>query len=379
MTSPFNRIDGLAPDAPALAGYGGFGVGVRTEVFTNPAQVDYTDADLPLRDRVLRVEVWYPGDCDLGSDQDAAFKCDSELTTKTGVYDTLSRDGVTPVRLYGRARRGIAAMPGSFPLVILSHGYPGNRMLMAHLGETLASRGYVVASIDHKDSTYADQGAFLSTLINRPLDTRFVADRMGAQAYGIIGYSMGGYGALVAAGAGVSQAALTLEPQGEALALHCTPLRDPRLRAIIPIGPWGRKHRVWDAGGLAGLRVPALIMAGSRDEISGYDDGMRLIFEQAGGVRHLLTFEGAGHNAAAPYPAPREAFAPAPNLGFSPIEHYADPLWDTLRMNGIAQHYAAAFLGLHLKGNTAMAHHLGEGFAGFAPGTATGLRLERRG
>ena len=105
---------------------------------------------------------------------------------------------------------------------------------------------------------------------------------------------------------------------------------DPRLRAIIPIGPWGRKHGVWDAQGLAGLQVPALIMAGSRDEVSGYDDGMRLIFEQAGGLRHLLTFEGTGQNAAAPYPAPREAFAPAPDLGFPPGDHYADPVWDCL-------------------------------------------------
>ena len=379
MTSRFNRIDGLAPDAPALAGYGSFGVGVRTEVLVNPAQVDYTIAGLPLRDRVLVVEVWYPGQCEAVGDCDALPNCDSELTTKTGVYDSLLRDGLTPVRLYGRARRGVAALPGNFPLVILSHGYPGNRMLMGHLGETLASRGYVVASIDHTDSTYADKAAFLSTLINRPLDTRFVADQMGAQAYGIIGYSMGGYGALVAGGAGVSQAAFALEPQGEALAMHRAPVVDPRLRAIIPIGPWGRKHGVWDAQGLAGLQVPALIMAGSRDEVSGYDDGMRLIFEQAGGLRHLLTFEGAGHNAAAPYPAPREAFAPAPDLGFPPVEHYADPVWDTLRMNGIAQHYAAAFLGQHLKGEGAMAAYLDDGFAGFAPGAAAGLRLERRG
>jgi predicted dienelactone hydrolase len=40
------------------------------------------------------------------------------------------------------------------PLVIISHGYPGNRYLMSHLGEDLASKGYVVASIDHRDSTY---------------------------------------------------------------------------------------------------------------------------------------------------------------------------------------------------------------------------------
>lgn len=367
MTSSFNRIDGVAPDAPALAGYGSARVGVRTEVLVNPGQVDFTDPARGVLDRKLVVEVWYPADC--------ASDCDKHLTTKDGVYDTLLRDGVTSVRLYGRAQREAVALAGDFPLVILSHGYPGNRMLMAHLGETMASRGYVVASIDHPDSTYADKGAFLSTLINRPLDVQFVADRMDAQSYGIIGYSMGGYGALVSGGAEVSDAALRIEPQGEALAMHRDMAVDPRLRAIIPIGPWGRKHGIWDAAGLANLQVPALIMAGSDDQVSGYEDGMRLIFDQAPGCR-MLTFEGAGHNAAAPYPAPQEAFTPSPGLDFLAVEHHADPVWDTLRMNGIAQHFACAFMGLHLKGDVTMARYLDTGFPGFAPGAMTGLRLE---
>ena len=62
-----------------------------------------------------------------------------------------------------------AAAAGGYPLVILSHGYPGNRYLLGHLGENLASKGFVVASIDHPDSTYDDQKAFASTLYNRPL------------------------------------------------------------------------------------------------------------------------------------------------------------------------------------------------------------------
>ncbi|MEZ5791977.1 MAG: hypothetical protein R3D34_14755 [Nitratireductor sp.] len=36
-------------------------------------------------------------------------------------------------------------------------------------------------------------------------------------------------------------------------------------------------------------------------------------------------------------------------LDFVPFEHYADPVWDTVRMNNIAQHYATAFFSLHLK------------------------------
>jgi predicted dienelactone hydrolase len=350
MTSSFNRIDGVAADAPELAGYGALNVGVRSEALPH---------------RGLVAEIWYPAECD--ADYDSA------LTNSGGVYDTLLRDGVTPIRLHGRAVRNAAAQAGDWPLVILSHGYPGNRLLMGHLGETLASRGYVVAALDHTLSTYADKGDFLETLVNRPLDTRFLADHLGAQSYAIIGYSMGGYGALVSGGAAVSEAAVA--EFGPALARHRAVAVDPRLRAIIPIGPWGRQKGIWDAAGLAGLQVPALIMAGSADEVSGYDSGMRLIYQQAPGAM-LLTFESAGHNAAAPFPAPQEAFTPSASLEFLPAEHYTDARWDTLRMNGIAQHFAAAFLGLHLKGEVGMARYLTPEFVGFAPGAAEGLRLE---
>ncbi len=95
----------------------------------------------------------------------------------------LLRDGETRATLHGQAVRDAApASAGPCPLVILSHGYPGNRFLMSHLGENLAGKGYVVAAIDHADSTYADQGAFGSTLVNRPLDQRFALDEMERQS-----------------------------------------------------------------------------------------------------------------------------------------------------------------------------------------------------
>ena len=66
--------------------------------------------------------------------------------------------------------------------MIISHGYPGNRYLMSHLGENLASKGFVTVSIDHKDSTYDDQKAFASTLYNRPFDQLFVLNEIGGSA-----------------------------------------------------------------------------------------------------------------------------------------------------------------------------------------------------
>ncbi len=57
-----------------------------------------------------------------------------------------------------------------YPLVIVSHGYPGSRVLLSYLTENLASKGYVVAAIDHTESTHGDTKGFQSTLLNRAKD-----------------------------------------------------------------------------------------------------------------------------------------------------------------------------------------------------------------
>jgi predicted dienelactone hydrolase len=369
-----NRIDLIRPDAPALAAQGAHPVGVQTRVLVDPGRIDVLNATataLPRYDRTLPVELWYP----------------AIAGTPAGtVYTTLLRDGHRQISLQGRACRDAVQADGAFPLVIVSHGYPGNRMLMGHLGENLASKGYVVASIDHTDSGYADKAAFGATLYNRPLDTGFVINALAGvadtSAVAIIGYSMGGYGALISGGAGLAEAVMTedvVPPQG-LLRRHMTPVVDTRLKAIIPIGAWGRQRGAWDAAGMAGLRVPALIVAGDADAVSGYADGMRLIFEQAVGTdRHLLTFQGAAHNAGAPIPAPWEAWEPSAHLDFMPFDHYADAVWDTVRMNNILQHYVTAFLGLHVKADAGMATYLAGDWQGFAPGTARGLVWETRG
>ena len=49
---------------------------------------------------------------------------------------------------------------------------------MSHLCENLASKGFVVAAIDHKDSTYDDQKEFASTLYNRAFDQLFILNEM---------------------------------------------------------------------------------------------------------------------------------------------------------------------------------------------------------
>ncbi|MEM7487904.1 MAG: VPLPA-CTERM sorting domain-containing protein [Pseudomonadota bacterium] len=412
-----NRIDGQSPDAPELAAYGDLPVGVRRIDLVNEDEVDIlaidplgpAPAELPRYDRPLTVEMWYPAAEDATGD------------TSLRAY---LRDGTTEVTLEGRAMRDAApaAADEPFPLLLMSHGYPGNRFLMSHLAENLASKGYVVASIDHTDSTYRTQAAFGSTLVNRSLDQLFVLDEMAringdassdlaglidADNTGLIGYSMGGYGAIITAGGGVTEQSVGYPwgaPQGT-LGIHQEgsethdALPDPRIKTAVAIGPWGMNTGFWDAEGLAGIEIPMLFIAGSDDTVSLYDEGVRAIWEGATGVdRALLTFDGGSHNTAAPIPAPEESFYFNDALGFDVSEHYTDPVWDTVFMNNVAQHFATSWFDLELKGDADKAAYLdlldigSEGlfsinedgsfaddhtyWAGFAEGTADGLRYE---
>ena len=53
-----------------------------------------------------------------------------------------------------------------------------------------------------------------------------------------------------------------------------------------------------------------LFVAGSVDDVAGYEKGTRAIYQAAVNAdRYLLTFVNANHNAGAPIPAPAEAYA----------------------------------------------------------------------
>jgi predicted dienelactone hydrolase len=106
----------------------------------------------------------------------------------------------------------------------------------------------------------------------------------------------------------------------------------------------------WDAEGLKGIRTPVMFVAGSADDVSGYEKGTRAIYQGAVNAdRYLLTFINANHNAAAPIPAPAEMYASQGADRANPFTHYADAVWDTARMNNIFDHFATAFFDLHLK------------------------------
>ncbi len=393
----------MLPDAPELAPRGAYSVGVRTVSLMNPDQLDVLhakDGQTPRYNRPITVEVWYPARIPAGKAASVSY------AQVMGTANDPKRP-LIPFSFAGRALRDAAPDPGTgaYPLVIVSHGYVGSRYLMTYLTENLASKGYVVVAIDHTESTFQDAGGFASTLLNRSLDDLFVLNEMGklgaktgktflaglfdADNTALIGYSMGGYGALNAVGAGYSPQAAKFFGQlangSTALTTRTTAdpaykaSLDPRIKAVIAFAPWGMERGVWDAEGLAGLTLPTLFVAGSQDDISGYEKGTKAIYEGAVNAdRYLLTYLNARHNVA-PNPPPAESLRPG--LPLDEYLRYAEPAWNERRINNINQHFVTAFLGMHLKKLPyapyfELPEKTTDGvWKGFKPRTAVGLEM----
>lgn len=362
----------LLPDAPELAARGAYKVGVRTIDLVNKNQLDilnHKDGVTPTYDRPIKIEVWYPAEI-------PADKEELEIYHEVLGNKGDPRRPLIPFDFKGRALRDAPTNKedNTYPLVILSHGYTGSRLLFTYLAENLASKGYIVASIDHTESTFQDAAPFQSTLLNRSLDQLFVLnemDRLGkansdsflaglvdASQTGIVGYSMGGYGVLNTAGAGYSPAALkvftAISGGSDAIKIRTAGNEtyeqslDDRIKAVVAFAPWGMERGAWDLDGLAGLKTPTFFVAGSQDDISGYEKGIKAIYEGAVNAdRYMLTYINARHNVA-PNPPPHEALKAG--LHIDEYLRYAEPAWDQRRINNINQHFLTAFLGIHLKG-----------------------------
>ncbi len=401
--NPFVYGD-LLPDAPELAARGEYTVGVQTLDLVHKDQIDILnygkDAD-SIYDRPLKIEVWYPAD--IPSDAESLISYDEVM----GNANSTDRP-IMPFTFLGRASRN--AKPhlseDPYPLIIVSHGYTGSRYLMTYLTENLASKGYVVVSIDHTESTFRDAAGFHSTLLNRSLDVLFVLNEItrleqqtnsflnglvNPDLTALIGYSMGGYGVINVAGAGYSPQATqffsAMSRGSKALQQRTVgnpefeSSIDPRIKAVVAFAPWGMTRGVWNAQGLAGIKIPSLFVAGSMDDISGYEKGTKAIYEGAvNSNRYLLTYQNARHNVA-PNPPPPESLEPG--LHIDEYLRYADSVWDMRRINNINQHFVTAFLGMHLKNMDSYASYLnidqveeGKEWPGFKPRTTVGLELE---
>ena len=395
------------PGAPELAARGEHPAGVRTVRLFHPGQADVLaglrDGHYPRRDRPLDVEIWYP----------AALSGGEERAVYSEYMGRADWNDLEPFTFDGRAWRDAApdAAGGPWPVVVVSHGYPGSRMLLSNLSENLAGKGYVVMNIGHTDNTYADfplEGSLESALIHRSRDQRFLIDRlpaMNAEGWlkgmldcgrvGLMGFSMGGYGLLRTLGA---PAAADLPAR---LPLPEDELEDENdgrgVKAVKAAVLFAPASFLCGGAGIECIDQPTLWVCGSADRIVGYDAVRDYCARAVRSDRWFLTFENCGHNVAN-NPAPEQAMARPWKIA----KRWADPVWDTRRLNNVNCHFVTAFMDLHLKGREESRRWLEvpvergidavwktdengsplEGhtyWPGFAEGTAAGLRLEHFG
>jgi predicted dienelactone hydrolase len=365
-------------DAPELAALGPHPVGVADAEFVQPGQADPLQGqERPaIVDRRLPLKIWYP-----------AAAPGRGTTYRSALPGEKGKD--VSFAVAGIASPGARAAGGRFPLVILAHGYSNTPEVLSWLGENLASKGYVVVAPAFRDPsiTIRTAAAAAGPLARRPLDIAFVAAeaqrraRAGlapfaaadADRTALIGYSMGGYGVLTAAGAPLDPALAeaTRNVLGPYVggAPKAGELRVGGLKAVVAIAPPSalRGTNMWASPGVAAIRAPTLFIVGSQDHVVGYDPGVRTLFAQeTHAPRYLLTFREAAHSIAL-------IGAPATMRGsFWDLDWFEDAVWRKDRLMAIETHFITAFLDRYVKDDRAKAAYID----GLTPNSNDGVWAE---
>ncbi len=365
------RAPSLVPaDAPELAPPGSSPVGVRELKFTAAPG------------RTLGLTLFYP----------AA----TAGTPTSYLHTTANPPPGFPATLVFEAIASADAAPATgprLPLIILSHG--GNRWSthMSGIAENLASKGYVVASIDHDDKGWMNPAtlpmAFATAFIRRSQDQRAaithltdfattkdpLAARINAGNIAIIGYSMGGFGALATGGAGhARQSPVLSQIPGNPMDSVLEGAKPaPGVRALVLIAPWGGEPKVrsFTPTALASLKMPTLWIMGDQDDIAGAQ-GIQWLHDQAtSSDRRMLIFANARHNLGG---NPPPASAPDTHRLRDAID---EPVWRKDMADAIIYRTLTAFLDLTLKNDAAKADYLDTkdgNLKGFQPRWQLGLK-----
>ncbi len=337
-SGPHAPASGSAAAPPG--GPGSYAVGLSTVRMTDPARAD----------RTLTVDIWYPADS----------RAEAPTASIDLVFTRLALPGVLA---------SPEAAPGSFPLVVFSHGNGGVRFQSWFLMQALASHGFVVAAPDHAGNTALDAIAGTSDPLgvaaaNRPRDVSFVIDQMlgrdgdpedplheriDERNIAVAGHSFGGFTALATAAGFVDY-----RP-------------DPRVDAIVPIAP----ATGFSDAELASIDVPTLLMGGTSDTVVPIEPGIVRAWDLISGrPEYRVDLVAAGHNSFTNVCDIRDAYVAAgvgqPILGF--VEEQAEdgcapdllPIDEAQRVTTL---YVVSFLTGELQRNSRYGRYLTTGYA----------------
>lgn len=332
------RSEGDPPSTPAVAALpaptGPHPVGTTALHLTDASRPDPWDPYVDARE--LKVTLWYPAAQRGG--QRAAYMTpkESELLLEglrvTGVpADTLSRTRTNAVADAPVAGRDL-------PLVVLSPGFTKPVSTLTSLAEDLASRGYVVAGIDHTYESHAttlsdgrvagclacdsdtDPGFGARAIEVRAADVSFVLDRLPSAWEG---------GGLIDR----SRIAMAGQSMGGAAAVAAM-LEDDRVRAGIDMDgtTYARIPR-------SGFSRPFLFLGTPQHVPGGRDNSWERDWRLLTGWKRWIVFAGAEHQSFTDGPLVAPALAVEPLPGVLPGARAAE----------LTRTYVAAFLDRHLK------------------------------
>ncbi len=218
-----------------------------------------------------------------------------------------SRD--IPLRVFLPAGRAPA------PVLLFSHGLGGSREGSAYLGEHWSARGYAVVYLQHPGSDSAvwrdlpparrraalENAASLASFRARVKDVPAVLDQL-ERWNAVPGHALSARLNLADVGmSGHSFGAVTTQAvSGERYLGGLVSYTDPRIRAALPMSP-SSPRRGSPAGAFGGVRLPWLLMTGTRDvaAIGQADLASRLLVFPAlpPGGKYELVLDGAEHSA----------------------------------------------------------------------------------
>ncbi|MBI5172875.1 MAG: hypothetical protein HY986_08300 [Candidatus Melainabacteria bacterium] len=212
--------------------------------------------------------------------------------------------------------------PGSYPVIIFSHGAGGSKDAYTQLTEFLAARGYICLQPTHDDSlsklrlkkrTASFMDALATTndqryWINRARDIEVTLDgldtiaaslpkgvEMNKEAIGMGGHSFGAFTTLILAGAPVNI------PQGIVAGYGgLTNFGDKRIKAFLVLSGQGTGKVGLcfpDKESYSSIKAPMLLMTGSRDKGQrGQPPKWRMEpFTYSSGNKYLVYIDGANH------------------------------------------------------------------------------------
>lgn len=214
------------------------------------------------RDRPIKMVVWYP------TTQKSSYHLD-------GVWEMATVAKEAPLA------------EGKRPLVLLSHGWGGEKIEQMWLAEALVKEGYIVCAIDHYGNTWKTYSEEVSLeFSHRPKDISAALDflledspfneAIDSQRIGFAGYSMGGLTGLFLAGG---------EVDGPSY-------QDSRIQAFFLMAPRGFD---FSPSSLEKIDRPIAIVSGENDAILPIEKNALMLGETIPSAT-VHIFEGeAGH------------------------------------------------------------------------------------